>query len=67
MFSASCLLCKAAKLTFTYSYIMLVTQASNLNEIYFEFFRQLKGLCASQALSIIWLLSIVGGFEYGLD
>jgi hypothetical protein len=60
MFPALRLLCKAAKLAFTDSYIMLIADISDLDNFRLVFFRQFKSLGTCQLLSAVRLSSTLG-------
>jgi hypothetical protein len=66
MFPASRLLCKAAKLTFTDSYIVLIADTPDLDNFRLVFFRQLESLVTGQLFSPIRLVFTLGGFEYDI-
>jgi hypothetical protein len=63
IFLLSCLLCEAPKLAFTDSYIVLIADASDLDNFCPVLFRQFESLGAGQPLSTIRILSTGGGFE----
>jgi hypothetical protein len=67
MFQTPCLLCKAPKLTFTDSYIVLIADTSDLDNFSLVFFCQLESLGARQPLFAIRPASAISGFKNGID
>jgi hypothetical protein len=67
MFPSLRLLCEAAKLTFTDSYIVLIADTPDLDNFHIIFFHQFESLGTGQLLPVIRLASALGGFEYGVN
>jgi len=54
---------ETAKLASAYSYVMLITRTSDLNDFCSEFLRQSEGLCTGQFLSAMRPSVLLGGFD----
>ena len=67
MFLTSSVSHKTAKLTVTYSYIVLIAYMSDIDNFHLELFRQLKGFDAAQSFSTIRFPRIMGRLENGIN